>query len=202
MIPEGTRLKLKLILLEANMQLTYRGFQYNATTPSPSDIPTTNLKYRGASYRRSQTARAEATSAVLTYRGTSYTLNSAATDEIAADVPPTTLKYRGASYRRSQTAMVEATNAVLTSRGTSYTFNPATETVVVEQPAEASVQDKARLLSIKQHREIRNRQQTMLQRAAASLGFDVNVADYWHHVQGKIPTAAWQICDRSSAAMS
>ena len=65
-----------------------------------------------------------------------------------------------------------------------------------------SAQEQARSLMIRHHQFVKNRQQSMLCRAAAEVGLPAEAANYWGHIQGK-PHSENQISyDRSQATMS
>ena len=64
-----------------------------------------------------------------------------------------------------------------------------------------STQQQARALMMRHHQMIKNRQQSMLERAAAEIGVDV-ANDYWTTIQGK-PCSSFRVSyDRSHATMS
>lgn len=66
-----------------------------------------------------------------------------------------------------------------------------------------STQDQARALMMRHHHLVKNRQQTMLNRAASEVGLDGT--DYWNHIQdiqGKLNPSFRSTYDRSSATMS
>jgi hypothetical protein len=65
-----------------------------------------------------------------------------------------------------------------------------------------SIQTKARALLNRHHQMIRNREQSMLLRTAAEIGFDVDAIHYYSHIQGKTPAQFSQAYDRSRTAMS
>lgn len=63
-----------------------------------------------------------------------------------------------------------------------------------------SAQDQARALMMRHHHQIKNRQQSMLNRAASEVGIEVD--DYWTNIQGK-PQSSFRVSyDRSNATMS
>ncbi len=64
-----------------------------------------------------------------------------------------------------------------------------------------STQQQARTLMMRHHQMIKNRQQSMLNRAAAEIGVDV-AQDYWTTIQGKPCSSFRTSYDRSHAAMS
>ncbi|TVU52430.1 MAG: hypothetical protein EA414_17660 [Arthrospira sp. PLM2.Bin9] len=61
-------------------------------------------------------------------------------------------------------------------------------------------QDEARALMMRHHRNIKNRQQSMLNRSAEEVGIDVG--DYYSTIQGKPHSDSRDNYDRSSASMS
>lgn len=63
-----------------------------------------------------------------------------------------------------------------------------------------STQEQARALMMRHHHTIKNRQQSMLNRAAAEVGLEG--ADYWNHIQGKAHPSFRTSYDRSGATMS
>jgi hypothetical protein len=134
----------------------------------------------------------------LTYRGVNYETNSAT---VPTPVPATDLKYRGASYRLHQAARTEALEAILKYRGAIYGGKKAQRAAIVAPASQASsVQEQARLLTMNHHRLIKNREQSMLRRAAAQVG--VNTTNYWNHIQGKVHPTFRATYDRSAATMS
>jgi hypothetical protein len=65
-----------------------------------------------------------------------------------------------------------------------------------------STQEQARALMMRHHHLIKNRQQSMLGRAAAEVGLEVDSVDYWTHVQGKPQPSFSTSYDRSNASLS
>ncbi len=65
-----------------------------------------------------------------------------------------------------------------------------------------AMQNQARAQMMRHTKLIRNRQQSMLGRAAADIGVDVDVAHYTAQIQGKPSAASRLSYDRSNAAMS
>ncbi|NJL82936.1 MAG: hypothetical protein HC890_08200 [Chloroflexaceae bacterium] len=63
-------------------------------------------------------------------------------------------------------------------------------------------QNRARALMIRHHQLIKNRQQTMLNRAAAEIGFDIAEGSYEGTVQGKPNPSFRDTYDRSHASFS
>lgn len=63
-----------------------------------------------------------------------------------------------------------------------------------------STQEQARALMMRHHHLIKNREQSMLKRAADEIGLDS--AEYWNHIQGKPHPSFRATYDRSSATMS
>jgi hypothetical protein len=63
-----------------------------------------------------------------------------------------------------------------------------------------STQDQARALMMRHHQMIKNRQQSMLSRAAAEVGIDD--AEYQSRIQGKFPGSFSADYDRSNASLS
>lgn len=64
-----------------------------------------------------------------------------------------------------------------------------------------STQQQARALMMRHHHMIKNRQQSMLNRAAAEIGVEVE-DNYWSAIQGK-PQSSFRVTyDRSRAALS
>ncbi|ERN41309.1 hypothetical protein KR51_00021100 [Rubidibacter lacunae KORDI 51-2] len=64
-----------------------------------------------------------------------------------------------------------------------------------------SAQEQARALMMRHHNAIKNRQQSMLGRAAAEIGLDPDSA-YWGHIQGKVQSTFRKSYDRSGSALS
>ncbi|MBF2079599.1 MAG: hypothetical protein IGR76_14045 [Synechococcales cyanobacterium T60_A2020_003] len=65
-----------------------------------------------------------------------------------------------------------------------------------------SAQDQARALMIRHHHFIKNRQQSMLSRAATEVGLPAEAAEHWTHIQGKPSAGAASSYDRSHASLS
>jgi hypothetical protein len=65
-----------------------------------------------------------------------------------------------------------------------------------------STQDQARALMMRHHHWIKNRQQSMLTRAAAEVGLPAEAAEHWTHIQGKPSASAASSYDRSHASLS
>lgn len=64
-----------------------------------------------------------------------------------------------------------------------------------------STQEQARALMMRHHQMIKNRQQSMLNRAAAEVGLDAD-PEYQSRIQGKFPGDFQADYDRSSASLS
>ncbi len=62
-----------------------------------------------------------------------------------------------------------------------------------------STQEQARALMMRHHHLVKNREQSMLKRAAAEVGLET---DYWNHIQGKPHPSFRSDYDRSSASLS
>ncbi|AFY46659.1 hypothetical protein Nos7524_0753 [Nostoc sp. PCC 7524] len=66
-----------------------------------------------------------------------------------------------------------------------------------------SIQERSRAIMIRQYQQIKNRQQSMLMRAAQQIGFpDQEASYYWNPIQGGIDPTTRMIYGRSNAAMS
>jgi hypothetical protein len=66
-----------------------------------------------------------------------------------------------------------------------------------------SAQDQARLLMIRHHQFVKNRQHSLLSRTAVEVGLPLDsVADYNGTVQGKLNAGFSATYDRSSASLS
>jgi hypothetical protein len=63
-------------------------------------------------------------------------------------------------------------------------------------------QEQARSLMMRHHQFVKNRQQSMLGRANAEIGLDVDSATHWEGVQGKPSSSARVSYDRSRASLS
>ena len=63
-------------------------------------------------------------------------------------------------------------------------------------------QEKARALMMQHYYQIKNRQQSMLERVAEEIGLQEEISDYWQPIQGKISPSVRMTCDRSHVAMS
>ncbi len=64
-----------------------------------------------------------------------------------------------------------------------------------------STQEQARALMMRHHHLIKNRQQSMLGRTAAEVGFQAG-EEYWNHIQGKAHPSFAMSYDRSNASLS
>jgi hypothetical protein len=64
-----------------------------------------------------------------------------------------------------------------------------------------STQQQARALMMRHHQAIKNRQQSLLSRAAAEIGIEVE-NDYWTTIQGKPSSSFQNTYDRSNASLS
>jgi hypothetical protein len=64
-----------------------------------------------------------------------------------------------------------------------------------------STENQARSLMMRHHHLIKNRQQSLLGRAAAEIGVDVD-SNYWTTIQGKPQPTFSKTYDRSGAALS
>ncbi|HIK05981.1 MAG TPA: hypothetical protein IGS40_14910 [Trichormus sp. M33_DOE_039] len=66
-----------------------------------------------------------------------------------------------------------------------------------------SIQEKSRAIMMRQYQQIKNRQQSMLMRAAQEMGLPAEeISHYWNPIQGKIDPTTRMIYGRSNAAMS
>jgi len=66
-----------------------------------------------------------------------------------------------------------------------------------------STHDQARALMVQHHHLVKNRQQSMLSRAAAEIGMDATEAgQFWNHIQGKPHPTFQKNYDRSHASLS
>ncbi|MGE5657187.1 MAG: hypothetical protein ACM37W_11300 [Actinomycetota bacterium] len=63
-----------------------------------------------------------------------------------------------------------------------------------------STEQQARALMMRHHQMVKNRQQSLLNRAAAEVGLEES--GYWGHIQGKPQSNSEMTYDRSHAAMS
>ncbi|WP_414551448.1 hypothetical protein [Anabaena sp. CCY 0017] len=65
-----------------------------------------------------------------------------------------------------------------------------------------SIQDRTRALAMRQYQQVKNRQQSMLMRAAQELGLPEELSEYWSPLQGKIDPTTRMIYESSHASMS
>ena len=65
-----------------------------------------------------------------------------------------------------------------------------------------NTQEQARVLMMRHHKMIKNRQQSMLGRAASEIGMDINGSEYWGNIQGKPYASSRLTYDRSKSALS
>lgn len=64
-----------------------------------------------------------------------------------------------------------------------------------------TTQQQARALMVRHHQTVKNRQQSLLERAAAEIGLEVD-GDSWNTIQGKPQWGARKLYARSNATMS
>jgi len=64
-----------------------------------------------------------------------------------------------------------------------------------------SAEERVRALMMRHHHAVKNRQQSLLGRAAAEIGFDVD-NNYRGHIQGKPQSNFQSTYDRSRASLS
>jgi hypothetical protein len=65
-----------------------------------------------------------------------------------------------------------------------------------------STENQARALMMRHHHNVKNRQQSMLNRAASEIGLDVEDEGYWSNIQGKPNSSFRKSYDRSNASLS
>lgn len=66
-----------------------------------------------------------------------------------------------------------------------------------------SIQEKSRAIMMRQYQQVKNRQQSMLMRAAQELGLPAEeLSHYWNPTQGKIDPTTRTIYGSSNASMS
>lgn len=65
-----------------------------------------------------------------------------------------------------------------------------------------NTQERARALMARHYQVIKNRQQSMLERAGEEVGLHGELSNYWNPIQGKIDFNAGMTYDLSNAAMS
>ncbi|MEQ8998462.1 MAG: hypothetical protein RID53_18350 [Coleofasciculus sp. B1-GNL1-01] len=65
-----------------------------------------------------------------------------------------------------------------------------------------STQEQARALMMRHHHAVKNRQQSMLNRAANEVGLDVDNINHWDSIQGKPNSGFRTSYDRSRASLS
>ncbi len=127
----------------------------------------------------------------LNYRGATYTLGAPAVGLQNSNPTTTNLSYRGTRYSTNQAVADDVEDVA------PVTFVEATD------PAVTLSGDRARILMMNHHRQVKRRQQVMLSRAATSVGLDgEKAAQYWNHVQGKVHPGFWATYDRSHASIS
>lgn len=157
----------------------------------------------------------------LKYRGVSYEYTPAQIETVEGNVGG---QYRGLEwrFRNPKKSLVLETNLDLKYRGISYRTGqrirpeiapePVPQTApnlaeaetagVAEAATAASVEAQARALMMAHHTSIKNREQSMLGRAAAEVGLDAESAKFWNHIQGKVQPTFRNNYDRSRAALS
>jgi hypothetical protein len=65
-----------------------------------------------------------------------------------------------------------------------------------------STEEQARALMLRHHHLIKNREQSMLRRAADEIGMPVESTGFWNHIQGKPHPSFRATYDRSNATLS
>lgn len=65
-----------------------------------------------------------------------------------------------------------------------------------------STEDQARALMMRHHHFIKNRQQSMLSRAAAEVGMPAESSEFWNHIQGQPHPSFRATYDRSHSTLS
>ena len=65
-----------------------------------------------------------------------------------------------------------------------------------------SMQEQSRALMMRHRHFVKNRQQSLLGRAAAEVGLPAEAANHWSHIQGKPNASSRLTYDRSHASMS
>ena len=65
-----------------------------------------------------------------------------------------------------------------------------------------SIADKSRALMVREHQQVKNRQQSMLMRAPQELGLPEEASHYWNPIQGKVDANTRMIYGPSHASMS
>ncbi|BAZ51591.1 hypothetical protein I8748_27515 [Nostoc sp. CENA67] len=65
-----------------------------------------------------------------------------------------------------------------------------------------SIEEKSRALMVRQYHQVKNRQQSMMMRAAQELGLPEEASHYWNPIQGKIDPTTRMIYGSSHVAMS
>lgn len=161
------------------MQLTYRGAHYNY---APNTVPTFGSAL-----------------ATGTYRGAPVAFQALLE---VPEQPRFTLKWRGIPYRSGLKGhRVQATTSEMPTPGTAManiTPTPESETAMPK----LSVLEQARVLFIRRHQRIRQREQSMLARLDEEVGLTAeDAAHYQSQIQGKVPHD-FAGYDRSSTAMS
>lgn len=72
----------------------------------------------------------------------------------------------------------------------------------IERTMVMSIADKSRALMVREHQQVKNRQQSILMRAAQELGLPEEASHYWNPIQGKVDANTRMIYGPSHASMS
>ncbi|AVH71831.1 glutamine synthetase inactivating factor IF7 [Nostoc sp. 'Lobaria pulmonaria (5183) cyanobiont'] len=72
----------------------------------------------------------------------------------------------------------------------------------IERTMIMSIADKSRALMVREHQQVKNRQQSILMRAAQELGLPEEASHYWNPIQGKVDANTRMIYGPSHASMS
>ncbi len=146
------------------------------------------LSYRGIEYDYTPpTVKTADTTDLGKYRGVDIRFRAVTKNPVQQ--PTLDLVYRGVAFRTGDSA--EAASAV------------PTGAKISEAPhAALNVEEKARVMMMGHHRNVKRRQQVMLARMAADVGLNADVTRYWNHIQGKVHPSFWATYDRSRVASS
>lgn len=161
------------------MQLKYRGVSYDY---NPPEIETTESEQVG------------------TYRGLEWRFRNPKKPLVLET--NLDFKYRGVPYRSGQTVRPEMTTAPVAATAPTPKQLQAQPAKPASKAPGRSVEEQARALMMSHHTWIKNREQSLLGRAAAEVGLDADAAKFWNHIQGKVHPTFRNNYDRSRATMS
>jgi Domain of unknown function (DUF4278) len=151
------------------------------------------LKYRGVTYdRKPNPIRLSSTCLRGKYRGVPILYPAFVTD---IPQPEAELTYRGVTYRTDQGARAKDITPVPT--------GVSAAVAAQASAARTSLEERLREMMLNHHRQVVNRERSMLMRTGEDVGLPVeDMLHFRRHIQGYTPADEWQAYERSHAAIS